>query len=236
MILTCYILHIADRYIYTWKRRLRSGERWKIICEHYHCDYASLEEHHRKNVSWKAWLFKCLHILNMTSNSLPVKTKPDFYATCLSIVPHTSFCVQCLLLNYHCAKFHIILMTPEPYITHQYFYATWSTFSDWFHTASFTIQLHDQNSTLSLLPKDNFFEILKKENKQTCHASTRVNMYDGCAEIKLQRHEWMNENVKLTNKKIHQKFVFMFICIRSEYSLKNILIFRKNYHTCIIKF
>ena len=30
---------------------------------------------------WKAWLFKCLHIVNMTSNSL--KMRPDFYATCL---------------------------------------------------------------------------------------------------------------------------------------------------------
>ena len=29
-----------------------------------------MEEHQRKNVPLKAWLFKCLHILNMTSNSL----------------------------------------------------------------------------------------------------------------------------------------------------------------------
>ena len=48
------------------------------------------------------------------------------------------------------AKFLIILMIPEPCNTQKYLYARWSTFSDWLHTVSFTMQLHDQNSTLSL--------------------------------------------------------------------------------------
>ena len=45
-------------------------------------------------------------------------------------------------------------MIPEPCSTHQYAryarYARWSTFSDRFHTVSFTMHLHDQYSTLSL--------------------------------------------------------------------------------------
>ena len=40
--------------------------------------------------------------------------------------------------------------SPEPCSTHQYLHATWSTFSDPFHTISFTMQSHDQNSILSL--------------------------------------------------------------------------------------
>ena len=43
-----------------------------------------------------------------------------------------------------------ILMIPEPCSTHQYLYARWSTFSDWFHNVSFTMQPHDQNWSLSL--------------------------------------------------------------------------------------
>ena len=67
----------------------------------------------RKNVPWKAWLFKCLHILNMTSISL--KLRPDVYATCLCS-PIYLF----LLLYQDWAKFLIILMTPEPCSAHQY--------------------------------------------------------------------------------------------------------------------
>ena len=66
------------------------------------------------------------------------------------VVPYPSFCVQCLLLYQDWAKFFIILMIPEPCSTHQYLYARWSTLSDRFRIISFTMQLHDQNSTLSL--------------------------------------------------------------------------------------
>ena len=68
----------------------------------------------------------------------------------ICVVPYTSFCVQCLLLYQDWAKFVMILMAPEPCSTHQYLHATWSTFCDPFHTFSFTMQWHDQNSTLSL--------------------------------------------------------------------------------------
>ena len=47
-------------------------------------------------------------------------------------------------------NFVIVLMIPEPCCTHQYVYATWSTFSDRFHTVSFRMQSHDYNLTLSL--------------------------------------------------------------------------------------
>ena len=69
------------------------------------------------------------------------------------IVPYTSFCVQCLLLYQDGAKFLIILMIPEPCSTHQYLhvYARWSTFSDWFHNVSFTMQSHDQNGSIPLI-------------------------------------------------------------------------------------
>ena len=76
--------------------RLSSGERWKIICERYHSYDASVEEHQRKNVPWKAWLFKCLHILNLTSNSL--KMRPDFYATCLCIPMYIFLCTVLVTL------------------------------------------------------------------------------------------------------------------------------------------
>ena len=65
------------------------------------------------------------------------------------VVPYTSFCVQSLLLYQDWAIFCIISMMPEPCSTHQYLYARWSTFSDRFHNVSFTMQLHDQNTTLS---------------------------------------------------------------------------------------
>ena len=40
-----------------------------------------VEEHLRKNVPWKAWLFKCFHILNMACND--IKIRSDFYGTYL---------------------------------------------------------------------------------------------------------------------------------------------------------
>ena len=76
------------------KRRLSSGKRWKIICEHYHSYYASVEEHHVRHVPWKAWLFKCLHIRNMSCNI--VKLGGRIFTPRVRVVPYTSFCVQCL--------------------------------------------------------------------------------------------------------------------------------------------
>ena len=58
--------------------------------------------------------------------------------------------VQCLLLNQDWAKFIMMLMTPELCSTHQYLHAT-KSFSDPFHTFSFTMQSDDQNSSLSLI-------------------------------------------------------------------------------------
>ena len=55
------------------KRRLSSGKRWKIICQRYHFYYASVEEHQIRHVPWKAWLFKCLHILNMSCNIVKIR-------------------------------------------------------------------------------------------------------------------------------------------------------------------
>ena len=131
------------------KRRLSSGKRWKIICERYHSYYASVEEHQIRHVPWKAWLFKCLHILNMSCNI--VKLQGRIFTPCVCVVPYTSFCVQCLQLYLDLAKFLIILMIPEPCNTHKFLYARWSTFSGPFHTVSFTMQSHDQNSTSSLI-------------------------------------------------------------------------------------
>ena len=42
------------------------------------------------------------------------------------------------------------LMIQEPCNTHKFLYDRWSTFSGRFHTVSFTMQSHDQNSTSSL--------------------------------------------------------------------------------------
>ena len=46
---------------------------------------------------WKAWLFKCLYILNMTSNSLEMR--PDFYATylCSPIYQNSTVSLSILL-------------------------------------------------------------------------------------------------------------------------------------------
>ena len=66
----------------------------------------------------------------------------------MSVVP--SFRVQYLLLYHDWAKFITIWKTPEPCSAHQYLHATWSTFSDPFHTFSFTMQSYYQNSPLSL--------------------------------------------------------------------------------------
>ena len=64
------------------------------------------------------------------------------------VVPYISFCVHCLLLYQDWAKFIIILMIPEPCSTHQNCMLHNQLFSDWFHTVSFTMQSHDQNSSL----------------------------------------------------------------------------------------
>ena len=73
-------------------------------------------------------------------------TSPDT----ICVVPYTSFCVDCLLLYQDWAKFVMNLMTPEFCSTHQYLDARWSTFSDAFHTFSFTMQSRYQNPPLSL--------------------------------------------------------------------------------------
>ena len=123
-------------------RRLSSGKRWKIICERYHSYYASVEEHQIRHVPWKAWLFKCLHILNMSCNIVTIQGR--IFTPRVRVVPYTSFCVQCLQLYQDLAKFLIILMIREPCNTHKFLYARWSTFSGRFHTVSFTMQSHDQ--------------------------------------------------------------------------------------------
>ena len=91
------------------KRRLSSGKRWKVICERYHCYYASVEEHQIKNVPWKASLFKCFHILNKACNNIKIRT--DFYATCLCI--HLSVYSACNFTKTG-PNFFLILMIPEP--------------------------------------------------------------------------------------------------------------------------
>ena len=99
-----------------------------------------------KKLPWKAWLFKCLHILIMTNNSL--KMRPDLYATCLCSPIYISLC-KVLVLYQDWAKFLIILMTPESCSIYRYLHVC-ATCSNWFHTVSFTMQSHEQNSTLSL--------------------------------------------------------------------------------------
>ena len=107
-----------------------------------------VEEHQIRHVPWKAWLFKCLHILNITSNSL--KMRPDFYATCLCCPIYIFLCTVLVTLprlghiSYHFDDSRILQYTQ---ILHN---ATWSTLFDLFHTVSFTIQSHDQNQTLPL--------------------------------------------------------------------------------------
>ena len=79
------------------KRRLSSGKRWKIICERYHSYYASMEERQIRHVPWKACLFKCLHILNMSCNI--VKLRGRIFTSRVRVVPYTSFCVQCFIFT-----------------------------------------------------------------------------------------------------------------------------------------
>ena len=124
--------------------RYKEGERWKIIFKQYHC-YASVEEHKRKIFPWKAWLFKCLHILNKTSNSL--KMRPNCYATCLCSPVYIFLCTVLVTLprlgqiSYHFDDSRTLQYTPILYMLgDQHF--------DRFHTVSFTMQSQDQNSTL----------------------------------------------------------------------------------------
>ena len=84
---------------------------------------------------------------NMACNNIKIGT--DFYATC-SCSPIYIFLCTVLVTLLRLGRISYHLMIPEPCSTHQYLYARWSTFSDRFHTVSFTMQLHDQNSTLSL--------------------------------------------------------------------------------------
>ena len=113
--------------------------------------YAFKEEHQIKNVPWKAWLFKCLNILNILNMACNIiKIGTDFYATCLCSPIYIFLCTVLVTLQ-RLGQFLIILMIPEPCSTHQYIYFRWPTFSDRFHNVSFTMQSHDQNSTLSLM-------------------------------------------------------------------------------------
>ena len=79
-------------------RRLSSGKRWKLICELYHYYYASVEEHQKQYVHWKAWLFKCFHILNMACNNIQIGT--DFYATCSCSPIYIFLCTVLLTLTW----------------------------------------------------------------------------------------------------------------------------------------
>ena len=77
-------------------------------------------------------------------------------------------------ISYHFDDSRTLQYTPIGYL-----YARWSTFSDRFHNVSFTMQSHDQNSTLSLMFCFHLFFILffsflfpppflqKKQKKQT---------------------------------------------------------------------
>ena len=58
-------------------------------------------------------------------------TSPDT----MCVVPYIAFCVQCLLLYQDSVKFIMILMTPEPCITHHYLHAIWSIPHLFFHNA-----------------------------------------------------------------------------------------------------
>ena len=104
--------------------------------------YASVEEHWIKKCSLKS-----MALLNMAYNIIKIRTA--FYATC-SCSPIYIFLCTVLVSLPRLGQILIILMIPEPYSKHQYLYATRSIFSDWFHNVSFTLQSHDQNSTLSL--------------------------------------------------------------------------------------
>ena len=78
------------------KKQVIRGKRWKIICERYHCHYASVEEHQIKNVPCKAWLFKCFHNLNMACNNMKIGT--DFYAACLCSTIYIFMCTVLVTL------------------------------------------------------------------------------------------------------------------------------------------
>ena len=117
-----------------------------------------MEEHQISHVPWKAWLFKCLHILNMSCTSENSGGR-FFCATCSCSPIYIFLCTVFVTLPRR-GQFLIILMIPEHCNTHKFLYARWSTFSGRFHTVSFTMQSHDQNSTSSL----------KGENAIYCNA------------------------------------------------------------------
>ena len=79
-----------------------------------------------------------------------IKIGTNLYATCSCSPIFIFMCTMLVTLPRHGHFLQIILMISEPCSTHHYLYATWSTLPDLFHTVSFTMQLHDQNSTLSL--------------------------------------------------------------------------------------
>ena len=103
---------------YKLKRRLSSGKRWKIICERYHSYYASVEEHQIRHVPWKEWLFKCLHILNMSCNI--VKIQGRIFTPRVRVVSSPIYIFLCTVIVTLPRLFLIILMIPEPCNTHKF--------------------------------------------------------------------------------------------------------------------
>ena len=143
--LPVYVWKVSSDELYYLKRRLSSRERWKMIFERYYY-YASVEEHQRKNIPWKVWLFKSpVHILNMTSNSL--KMMPIFM---------THVCVVLYTIHLSVYKCTVLVTLPSfwwlqnlavhtnTYMLHDQLFRIDST------PFLYTMQSHDQNSTLSL--------------------------------------------------------------------------------------
>ena len=83
-------------YLKCLKRRLSSGKVKKqlwVLSSYYN---ASVEEHQIQKCSLKAWLFKCLYILNILNMACDIiKVRTDCYATCLWSPIHLSVYSAC---------------------------------------------------------------------------------------------------------------------------------------------
>ena len=130
------------------KRRLSSGKRWKIICEHYSFLLCKCGRTSDKTCSLRSMALQMPSYSKYACNIVNIGGQA-FYATC-SCSPIYIFRCTVFVTLPDLAKFLIILMIPEHCNTHKFLYARWSTFSGRFHTVSFTMQSHDQNSTSSL--------------------------------------------------------------------------------------
>ena len=133
------------------KRRLSSGKRWKIICERHSFLLCKCGRTSDKTCSLKSMALQMPSYSKYACNIVKIGGRA-FYATCSCSPIYIFLCTVFVTLP-RLGRFLIILMIPEPCNTHKFLYARWSTFSGRFHTVSFTMQSHDQNSTSSLKMK-----------------------------------------------------------------------------------